>query len=170
MKKIIRLTETDLHNLVREMTCKVLNEAGWGNNGWRTGYVKPDGNQMTGGNYGSRSHGYIPVDISEKFFDETYKILRQYGDTYQEVMEMFFNEENPFIINVCIDSEYDESTGYGSEMFPINTIRDVKGEEKIVEFIDNFQQGDEIFKQAAKKALESTIDNLDADECLDDDY
>ena len=167
MKRIIRLTEGDLRNMISHMTKNVLNEIGYGKN-FRGGYVKPDGNSMTGGYYGGATY-MTTASIAEKFleiFAEVYRELED--DVFSDFEDFVYSNEDNFVLQVKINSQYDESTGYGSSMFPVNEIEDVEGEEEILELIEEFPFADRRFMEAAQETLDKIVDSLDANEIAEE--
>ena len=125
MKKIIRLTESDLHQIVKESVNRILKE------GWTgRGYVPHDGNSMVGGYYG-RSEISGEKDVMDD-------LLENIPDISDEEWEGFKNycEQNPnvFVIKGEISSSYDESTGYGSAGFPITELDNTIGEDEALQY------------------------------------
>ena len=167
MKRIVFLTENDLHGIIKESVKKILNEIKWQNGG----HVPSNGNHMVGGSWG-HSTTVEHINICDKFVDKLSDIAHdEFSDSegaYEEMETNFYNlcfeNEDLFDIDAKFDIEYDESTGYGSSSSPIYSISGVEGEEKIINFINNCQGIDRRFKVIAVNALNNVIDELDSDD------
>ena len=161
MKKIIRLTESDLHKIVKESVNRILKE------GWtRRGYVPHDGNSMVGGYYG-RSEINGEKDVMDD-------LLENIPDITEEEWEDFKNycEQNPnvFVIEAEISSSYDESTGYGSAGFPITELEKTIGDEEALQYVAQYP--DQKVAQLATQTLKKILDGLTEEdfELYDNDY
>lgn len=161
MKKIIRLTESELHDIVKESVTRILNE------GWTgRGYVPHDGNRMVGGYYG-RSEISGEKDVMDD-------LLENIPDISDEEWEGFKNycEQNPnvFVIKGEISSSYDESTGYGSAGFPITELDNTIGEDEALQYVAQYP--DQRVAQLAVQTLKGIFEKLtDEDfELYDNDY
>ena len=161
MKKIIRLTESDLHQIVKESVNRILKE------GWTgRGYVPHDGNSMVGGYYG-RSEINGEKDVMDD-------LLENIPDITEEEWEDFKNycEQNPnvFVIEAEISSSYDESTGYGSAGFPITELEKTIGDEEALQYVAQYP--DQKVAQLATQTLKKILDGLTEEdfELYDNDY
>lgn len=161
MKKIIRLTESELHDIVKESVTRILNE------GWTgRGYVPHDGNGMVGGYYG-RSEINGEKDVMDD-------LLENIPDISDEEWEGFKNycEQNPnvFIIKGEISSSYDESTGYGSAGFPITELDNTVGEDEALQYVAKYP--DQRVAQLAVQTLKGIFDKLTDEDfnLYDNDY
>lgn len=166
MKKIIRLTEGELRNIIKNSVGRILGEA--------AGYVPSDGNYMTGGRYDSwDTYGYY--DILDDFINEINKEC--YDDYEIEELEHFYDyvDENAHLFNLAADIEasYDESTGYGSAYSPIYEIKNIDGVDEIISYLKNYD-GDKTLAERSAEIFENMIKNVDAGEFqiddADDDY
>lgn len=156
MKKIIRLTESELHDIVKESVTRILNE------GWTgRGYVPHDGNGMVGGYYG-RSENNGQTDVMDKLL-ENVPISPEEWDGFCKYCEQ---NPNVFVINGLISSEYDDSTGYG----PTSTLEDTTGEEEALQYVAKYP--DQRIAQLAVQTLKEIFDKLtDEDfELYDNEY
>ena len=114
MKQIIRLTESDLHRIVKESVNKILRE------GYRSGYVSGDGNPMVGGYWWSSDiEGEMdinPEDLTETLFENGY--IDEYGsEDYQTICNYFKEHEDELkIYGTCKVGE-DTSVNYIQDEF-----------------------------------------------------
>lgn len=161
MKKIIRLTESDLHQIVKESVNRILKE------GWTgRGYVPHDGNSMVGGYYG-RSEINGEKDVMDD-------LLENIPDITDEEWEDFKNycEQNPnvFIIEAEISSSYDESTGYGSASCPMTELENTIGDEEALQYVAQYPN--QKVAQLATQTLKTILDGLTEEdfELYDNDY
>ncbi len=161
MKKIIRLTESDLHRIVKESVNRILKE------GWtRRGYVPSDGNPMVGGYYGRNELS------GEK--DVMNDLLENIPDITDEEWEEFKNycEQNPnvFVIEGVISSVYDESTGYGSAYSPVTSLESTIGDKEALQYVAQYPN--QKVAQLATQTLKEILNGLTEEdfELYDNDY
>ena len=161
MKKVIRLTESDLHNIVKNSVNKILKEASF-----TRGYVSNDGNSMVGGSYGS-SRFEEDFNVLDKFLNNFNLEDENEWDNFRLYCEQ--NEE-AFNLKVTISSSYDESTGYGSESMPFNEIEDVSGADIALQYVSEYPNKE--IAQLAIEVLKDTIDSIEAEdiEYFEDEY
>lgn len=162
MKTIIRLTESDLHNIIGKSVRKIVSEAM--RDRMRKGFVSHDGNGRVGGEYGSTTvYGTknmliplleeVPID-SDNGFDEF--------EVYCE------SNEGAFDITAMINFSYDESTGYGTSYSPVGEIESIESD-KAFKCLSEYS--DKKVSQLAIQTLKDLIDNLDAEDFeVDSDY
>lgn len=155
MKKLIRLTEGDLHKIIKESVKKIINE------GWTgRGYVPSNGNHMVGGNYG-RDEITVEKDIMDEFLDSL-----QYDEISEEEFKEFENycKQNPnvFIVEAIISSSYDESTGYGSSDYPIMEFESISGKKEMLNYVAKYHN--QKIAQVAVQILQDILDNLEIED------
>jgi hypothetical protein len=156
MKKIIRLTESDLRQIVKESVNRVLKE------GWTgRGYVPHDGNSMVGGYYG-RSEINGEKDVMDDLL-ENVPISPEEWDGFCKYCEQ---NPNVFVIKGLISSEYDDSTGYG----PTNILEDTTGEEEALQYVAKYPN--QRIAQLAVQTLKGIFDKLTDEDfkLYDNDY
>ena len=162
MKQIIRLTESDLHRIVKESVNRILKE------GWTgRGYVPHDGNSMVGGYYG-RSEISGEKDVMDDLLDKVADVTSE--EEWQPFMQYCEQNPNVFVIKGEISSEYDESTGYGSASFPITTLENTIGDEEALQYVAQYPN--QKIAQLATQKLKEILDGLtDEDfELYDNEY
>jgi hypothetical protein len=151
MKKIIRLTEGELNNIIKDSVVSILREVR---------YVPHDGNGMVGGKYDSTT-----VKATTNILDKLLTAMADSGMD-EELYEKFemYADQNEQLFNVVgmISISYDESTGYGSANAPIYELLEVKGLDKIAEVIKQYPSQDQAVVQIALNALKTVYDNLSA--------
>ena len=152
MKQIIRLTESDLHRIVRTAVNEILNNV-------PNTAVSPDGNSMTGGEFGSSDISQS-LDIKEKFWEELVNCTAKYNIDEEEIDALinFLDSTGAFSINAVGSSSYDSSTGYGDRFNPITSIND-SGLGKLKDTIKSYRGRNPYLIKAAIEA----VDNIDTD-------
>ena len=120
-KKLIRLTESDLHNIVMESVNRILKE----------GHVSNEGNGMVGGYYGS-SYGncytYFPWESIPEVLSKDGLIPK---DSEDELYDYLSQYEDDFRLNGEWEYSWDESTNYsGSEVYP-----EENGLKNVIDFV-----------------------------------
>lgn len=105
----MRITENDIKRMVMESVSKILETRG---------FVKPDGNSMTGGAWDSRSETTktVNVDIRSILDNAVYNHEIELSEDDADIL--FRGLENEYPIEVSYSSSYDDSTGYGSRFSP----------------------------------------------------
>ena len=165
MKKIIKLTESDLHNIVKESVNKILNE------GWVRGYTPNDGNYMVGGEYGSCEF-YGSTDVMEEFLERVFENTTEDEVSEEEWKKLRdYCEQNPnvFIIEAVFISSYDESTGYGTANSPFTNLESTSGEKEALEYVAKYPN--QRVAQVAVQILKSILDKLEEDDFeIEEDY
>lgn len=154
MKKIIRLTESELHNIIRNSVKRAINEIG---------YVSNDGNSMVGGYYDSWKESGT-CNISTRIIDEFQDILMSNNldeELVNEFADYVESNEDIFTLKADMGASYDESTGYGSSSHPVYEIDDLEGVENIEQYIKSYQGNPTIVK-IGLEALNNVIDNIDS--------
>ena len=144
MKKIIRLTESELHSLIANAVKKMVNEA--------SGYIPRDG--MTGGAW-SYDHDSVQVDI---YLDE---ILNSPSmDISEEEYDVLANalggDRPMFTVNVDYENADDDAVGY----FGTHVERVDFGE------LDSLEGIDPIIIDKLKKATEEYLEEHISDYVL----
>ena len=165
MKKIVRLTENDLHSIIKDSVKTIMER-------WDiAGHVSSDGNSMVGGDYASRK--------SKESMYLTDKLLQALADDgvdpeiYDKFEDYCLDNEDAFKINAIISVSYDESTNYGSKGMPVYEIDEIGSYEKALDYVLNFE--DKEFAKFAASKLKEVVENLDVsdfdlDSYEDDDY
>lgn len=113
MKQIIRLTESDLHRVIKESVNKILRE----------GYVSNDGNPMVGGYWwSSEIEGEMPVEPEDfpYLLEKNGYIDKEGSEEYQTVYNYFKEREDKLIIRATIAFGEDTSTNYHQDGFEID--------------------------------------------------
>lgn len=151
MKTIIRLTESDLRNIISKSVKKVVSEA---INVRRRGYVSNDGNGMVGGEYGSYSE-YGTKNVMNNLLED---IPIDSDNGFDEFEAYCEQNEDAFEITAKINFSYDESTGYGSSYFPVGEIESIDSD-NAVECLRKYP--DVKISQLAIQTLQNIIDGLD---------
>ena len=109
MKKLIRLTESDLHRIVKESVNRVLREGKY-----RSGYIPRDG--MTGGAYYSYEidgETVFPYEDYIEWLFENYLIDKEsesMGPECEAVKKYFKEHEDELVLYATYNSGEDEST------------------------------------------------------------
>ena len=113
MKKIIRLTESDLHNIVKKSVNKILRESfdRWTEKG--------------------------SCYISDKFLEAVAQVVDE--DVYDSLNAYVSNNPKAFYLIGVFDVGYDDETGYGDKNSLVYELRDVKGKDKAMQYLMNFQ-------------------------------
>ena len=123
MKQIIRLTESDLHRVIKESVNKILRE----------GYVSNDGNPMVGGYWWSSDiegeMAVYPEDLPYILTENGY-LGEEGSEEYQTVYNYFKEHEDDLIIHATLTVGEDTSTNYYQNDFEpdydsIESVRDV---------------------------------------------
>lgn len=160
MKTIIRLTESDLHNIISKSVKKVVSEA----MNVRRGFVSNDGNGMVGGEYGSWSE-YGTKNVMDDLLD---RIPIDSDNGFDEFEAYCEQNEDAFEITAMFNFSYDESTGYGSSAFPM---KEMESTDSTNAFECLSKYPDKKISQLAIQTLQSIIDGLDDDDFeFDSDY
>jgi hypothetical protein len=162
MKQIIRLTETDLHNIIKESVKKILKET--------RGFVPHDGNGMVGGYYDSwQREG--SCNVATPFLTAISEFIDE--DTYQQLENYVYENEDAFTINASFTEGYDESVGYGSSNMPMSDLDDINNDdvEGAKQYLAQFPTNPQM-KQIIIQTFDKLIDKLDASdfEMYDNDY
>jgi hypothetical protein len=157
MKKIIRLTESDLHRIVKESVNRIIKEGRI-----RRGYVPNDGNSMVGGHYESNTFNASKDVLNDLL--ENIQISPEEYDSFEK-----YCEENPdvFVINGKVSSSYDESTRYGNRMFPVMEIESIDNEQDAINYVAQYPNRK--VAQIAVKTLNDIIDGLKGEDFNFDD-
>ena len=138
MKKIVKLTKSDLHNIIKSAIKKTLNES-----------------------YGTNYYVGTCNKLLDMFLDE---LSDNYTD--DDLMDDFVNycrdNDDLFVINADIDGEWDDNSWKGT-VYSISEI-DQYDIQCLHDLIDNYQNGNARFKQEMKDCLDNVIDNLDVDD------
>ena len=152
MKQIIRLTESDLHRIVRTAVNEILKNV-------PNTTVSSDGNSMTGGEYGG-SNISQSSNIKEEFWQELVDCAANYAIEEEEIDALinFLDSVGAFNIKVVGNSSYDSSTGYGNRFSPVTSIHD-SGLGELKNAIRSYQGGNPDLIEAALEA----VDKLDTD-------
>lgn len=149
MKKIIRLTESDLHKIVKNSVKRIINETVYGNSSGM------GGNNMTrGGNFG-RSSRSETVDLLEPFLQKLAD--NGYGEIVDEIDQICENSRSLFEIEINIDSQYDETTGYGTEDSPVISAEAGKGYDQLKQFLTELSRNQKI-AEILIRTLDEVID------------
>ena len=149
MKKIIRLTESDLHKIVKNSVKRIINEAVY-NSGISAGM---GGNTMTrGGEFGGSSSSET-VDLLEPFLQKL--VDNGYGEIVDKIEPICQNSKSLFEIEINIDSQYDESTGYASKDNPAISTTPGKGYDQLKQFLTGLSRN-----QRIAEILTSTLDEV----------
>ena len=153
MKQIIRLTESDLHNIIENSVKRIIKE-GWTGHG----YVPSDGNSMVGGHYGA-SESSIEKDVLDDLLNELPDIPYEEWEDFKD-----YCEQNPNIFNIrcIISSSYDESTGYGSASHPVIEVESISGDKEAFEYVSQYPN--QKVAQLARETLEGILDNLSGED------
>lgn len=153
MKKIIRLTESDLHKIVKTAINEIL-----GNVPNTT--VPSNGNSMTGGEFGGYSISNS-IDIKEKFLEELVNCTTDYDIDEEEVYNFvdILDKKGVFNINIVGDSSYDSSTGYGNRNNPVVSIHN-SGIGKLKRMINTCNIGNPYLIKAALQAADNINDDI----------
>lgn len=155
-QKIVRLTESDIHNMIMESVQNILKESPYRDSmgrSWRAGGRIPrDG--MTGGEWGS-SH------VSGKYSVDIFELVNMLADDVyvpgiQEVLEEI---SNGLYFNVTADYGYDDSVGIPEGYGNIEV--DTNPAIQAIMSCDALSVGQ---KQALEDGLEMIADNLENDE------
>ena len=113
-KNVIKLTESDLKDMIVESVMSLIKEYKH-----TSGYVPHDGNGMVGGRYGSTTvngYCYFPWDEMADILFENYLIPEGSED---EVHQCLLQHEDEFILEAEYTETEDESTNYyNSEVTP----------------------------------------------------
>lgn len=146
MKKIIRLTESELCRIIKESASRLV--------------LEHDTNDYDE-DFGDSGIHWETVDVTDDFYREFEK-LSDVSDISDDELEDFYGfldtlPEDTFKVGICIeDEESDDSTGY----YPGESISDVDGTEGIEEAINSYG-GSEQVKELAVSALYSAIQEID---------
>ena len=150
-KQVLKLTENDLHQLVKKSVKKILKEF------------------YDYGKWGSATASG-QIDISEKFFD---LLFIKYNpdpitdEEYEDFQDYCIKREDLFVIYGTFSGDYDETTGYGDRYSPIFTLEKIQGDKELLNYIENYP--DEKVRNIAVKTLNEIFRNLD-DYDFDMDY
>ena len=102
MRQIIRITENDLHNIVRNTVKRIISE----------GYVSNDGNGMVGGYYGSSTEtGYTYLPWEDALYEMTQNGMLS-EEEERELDKYFSQFEDEFKIGAESEYSWDDSTNY----------------------------------------------------------
>lgn len=120
MKKIIKLTESDLHNIVKKSVSKILRESfdSWTEKG--------------------------SCNISDKFLEAVAQVVDE--DVYDSLNIYVSNNPKVFYLIGIFDVGYDDETGYGNKYSPVYELRDVNGKDRAMQYLMNFQTDPQILK------------------------
>lgn len=145
MKKVIKLTENELKQVINKSVIKILNESGWD----KSGNIPRDG--MTGGSWGSKKvRGIYYIDIQELMEildDETYT---------DQLYDKLLNIEDSLYFNVQGKYGYDDSVGLSEGYYDISV-----DTTPCIQAISNLSlfRGDEIYE--LKQAIETIADRIE---------
>jgi len=165
-KKLIRLTENDLHSIVRKAVNKIIRES--------QGYVPNDGNGMVGGSWGSRTLSatyYLYNYIDDALYDAGAFENEEDGNKIDEFIKRC-DSEGIFNVKVNVVESYDNSVGidYDAEIENI----DYDAIDRVEKVLKNLPTKNLKFKKAALNGLKTGVDRLESDksviEDLDIDY
>ena len=164
-KKLIRLTENDLHSIVRKAVNKIIRES--------HGYVPNDGNGMVGGSWGSRtlSATYYLYNYIEDALYDAGAFESEDGNKIDEFIKRC-DSKGIFNVKVDVVESYDNSVGidYDAEIENI----DYDAIDRAEEVLKNLPTKNLKFKNAALNGLKTGVDRLESDksviEDLDIDY
>jgi hypothetical protein len=150
MKKIIRLTESDLHKIIKNSVKRIINEL------TIAGHSSGDqGNTMTmGGNFG-RSSSSETVDLLEPFLQKLAD--NGYGEIVDKIDPICQNSKSLFEIEINIDSQYDETTDYGTEDSPVISAEAGKGYGQLKQFLKGLSRNQRI-AEILIRTLDEVID------------
>jgi len=150
MKTLIRLTESELHSVIKNAVNRVLNER-LGTNG----YVPSDGNSMTGGAYGSDSYK-TSINVLDRILENLPQEIDELE--WEDFKHYCEQNEHVFSLQVSINSSYDDSVGYGTPMNPIKEIESVNGVNEAIRYISQYPNKN--ISDAAINVLNGIIENL----------
>lgn len=151
MKKIIRLTESELHKIVRNSVKRIINEVMYGS-GISAGM---GGNTMTrGGKFGGSSSSET-VDLLEPFLQKLAD--NGYGEIVDKIDPICQNSKSLFEIEINIDSQYDETTDYGTEDSPVISAEAGKGYDQLKQFLKGLSRNQRI-AEILIRTLDEVID------------
>jgi hypothetical protein len=99
-KKLVRLTEGDIHRIVKESVKRILRE----------GYVSNDGNGMVGGHYGSSTEtGYTYLPWEDALYEMTQNGML--SEREEKILDKYFSQfEHEFEIGAVSEYSWDDST------------------------------------------------------------
>lgn len=157
MKRIIRLTESDLHNVIKHSVKRIIREM-------------PEMNPMAnGGRNPYDTKGYcdimddfmnqIAIEISNCSSGMTPQVKQAIDDVCELFSEFVEGKENAFLLVGYMDSSIDE----------FNRLQSIDGEDKIIALINQFNPGAngqivDFFKNLAENALQTVVNNLSEDD------
>ena len=155
MKKIIRMTESDLHNIVNGSVKKILRE--WTRS---VGYVPNNGNSMVGGYYGN-GECHASKNIFDDFLDNIPTDMVN-DEEWDELYAYCSRHKELFTIEATIGLSYDESVGYGRSDAPMAEIESIDGGEEIKQYLLAFPN--QRVGEIAAEVLDNVIEGLDTDD------
>jgi len=155
MKKIIRMTESDLHNIVNGSVKKILRE--WTRS---VGYVPNNGNSMVGGYYGG-GECMASKNIFDDFFDNIPTDMVN-DEELDELYAYCSRHKELFTIEARIGLSYDESVGYGRSDAPMAEIESIDGGEEVKQYLLAFPN--QRVGEIAAEVLDNVIEGLDTDD------
>ena len=142
MKKVIRLTESELHNIITSAAKKIIREA--------SGYIPRDG--MTGGAWSyEHDSAQIDIDLSEVYNVTTVDISEE---EYDMVAEALGGEPPMVTVNVDYENADDDAVGY----FGLHDERVTCDELDELEGVD--PSVIEKFKQAIEEFVSNNLESL----------
>lgn len=144
----MKITENDIRRMVTESVTTILEYGSY-----RHGYVKPDGNGMTGGHWGGYgSKGSTTIDMAYVLDKLPFS-----GEDYGIIVNGLKDE---YTVNYDYSSSYDESTGYGSRYSPVFELNDWNIEPAFYDDVNALSIDDSV-KEAVIKHTESYVENMD---------
>ena len=136
-KRQVKVSEEQLHNIIKESVNRILKE----------GYVSNEGNGMVGGYYGSsygNCHTYFPWESIPEVLSKDGLIPK---DSEDELYDYLSQYEDEFRLNGEWEYSWDESTNYsGSEVYP-----EENGLKIVIDFVRTFNHP--LLTDECKKAI-----------------
>lgn len=152
------ISENDIKSMVNESIRRIMKES--------HGYVRPDGNGMTGGFWGGDKYRKT-ISFDPRNYIENIDFLDEIYDTIDSGLK----EE--YSATLSVDCSYDESTGYGSRYCPVIEIEDTEISDDFYEDVDNLQIEENIKEEiidAVTDGLREYDGDLNCDDYDGDDY
>lgn len=144
-KKLITLSESDLHNIIKESVKRVINES-------------------------QKCDGSIYYDMDNKFQDAMYELLKKYPDQEDEFDELYDkfgwyfqdkcnNRYGTIIVEVEYVMDYD-----GLDDFWVSE----DSKRKFAELVNNFQCNNQEFKNILLQAFDNACEDIETIDVLED--